>query len=44
MHIAAGAFNCSLGEPVAEFTCTFLYATQRLSPTPRPRPTARPRP
>jgi hypothetical protein len=44
MHIAAGAFNCSLGEPVAEFTCTFRYATARLSPTPRPRPTARPRP
>jgi hypothetical protein len=44
MHIAAGAFNCSLGEPVAEFTCTFRYATQRLSPTPRPRPTPRSRP
>jgi uncharacterized delta-60 repeat protein len=44
MHIAAGAFNCSLGEPVAEFTCTFRYELPRLSPTPRPRPTARPRP
>src|SRR6266545_6831726 len=43
MHIAAGAFDCG-GGPVLEFTCTFRYATQRLSPTPRPRPTARPRP
>jgi hypothetical protein len=43
MHISAGAFNCANG-PVAEFTCTFRYAPQRLSPTPRPRPTARPRP
>jgi hypothetical protein len=39
MHIAAGAFNCALGEPVAEFTCTFSY---RVLPTPRPRPTIRP--
>jgi len=44
MHIAAGAFNCSLGEPVAEFSCTFRYTAQRLSPTPRPRPTPLPRP
>jgi hypothetical protein len=42
MHISAGAFNCFDG-PVAEFTCTFRYATQRSRPTPRPRPTARPR-
>jgi hypothetical protein len=36
MHIAAGAFNCALGQPVSEFTCTFSY---RVLPTPRPRPT-----
>jgi hypothetical protein len=36
MHIAAGAFNCALGQPVSEFTCTFSY---RVFPTPRPRAT-----
>jgi hypothetical protein len=40
MHIPAGAFNCALGQPVAEFTCTFSY---RVLPTPRPRPTPVPR-
>jgi N-acetylneuraminic acid mutarotase len=44
MHIPAGAFNCSLGDPVLEFTCAFRYEAPRLSPTPRPRPTPIPRP
>lgn len=43
MHIPGGAFNCFKG-PVAEFNCTFRYAAQRLSPTPRPRPSPIPRP
>ena len=42
MHIPAGAFDCANG-PVAEFTCTFRYITQRLNPTPRPRPSPHPR-
>jgi hypothetical protein len=43
MHIAAGAFNCLLNGPVAEFTCTFRLNVPRLSPTPRPHPTSWPR-
>jgi N-acetylneuraminic acid mutarotase len=44
VHIPAGAFNCSLGEPVLEFTCAFRYQLPRSTPSPRPRPTPRPRP
>jgi hypothetical protein len=44
MHIAAGAFNCALGQPVSEFTCAFRYQVPRSKPTPRPRPTPRARP
>jgi hypothetical protein len=43
-HIAAGAFDCEFGGPVAEFNCPFRYNPPRSSPSPRPHPTPRPRP
>ena len=33
MHIAAGAFNNTSGDPVADFTCTFCYSAAQLAVT-----------